>query len=54
MRNADRGARQLRAICHSPRDFRVERVRGGPGGRTSNQTVMSGTPHPEKPEKSDD
>ena len=28
---------------------------GGPGRtRTSNQTVMSGTPSPEKPEKSDD
>ena len=31
------------------------RMRGGPGRtRTSNQTVMSGTPSPEKPIKSDD
>jgi hypothetical protein len=33
----------------------MARPRGGPGRtRTSNQTVMSGTPSPEKPEKSDD
>ena len=53
---ASLNARAKSRVFGKPREISVStRVRGGPGRtRTSNQTVMSGTPSPETPEKSDD